>query len=1205
MASHHWSTGIVIVLLTLPLVVMADSAEAAGPGDSATTMGSQMPSLRVGRARMAALSHGSEILIIGGDDGSPGGPGVIERLDPAADSLTRSLATIPGSNQYPRPMAVKAGDAVYVFGLTPCDQYYCRGIARYDPVADTSIRLTVQLAPGGYMLAQPVWDGLRIDIPYTDLSCNYCMRFQRFDPQAETITIASSQSSISNGAATSWDGSRLRMLGFCATGGCMVSWDPSLDTLTTQALPNFPGGAAVFDGSTAWGVQGDAIWKYLIATDSVHVAGVSLPSRRHDPGMVLHGGDLFIIGGIGCRKYCDEVFRYDIATDNGHVMVSKLPQTVTRLGTSFAAATWTGTSAFIFGGAQDEIPSEAIFRYDTKQDRLVRMNARLPGGLAQAGIVWTGQGVYLFGGATRVGDATVASDRILRYDPATDLLQVLPQTLPYAICGVGAAWTGSEVILIGGFRDGACSPNGAMHPNVLSFSPATGTVTDTGATLPSHVCKTRAWYIAGAVYAFSGSCPYGSPPIYRYDPSTNAVAQMGLYSPGSEAVWTGIDVLIVGSGSCCSAQVYRYNPRANELKSAASQLPTYPYGTAPIWNGEAMYTFGGSSNIGFFWYADTSSIVRYRPAGAPLDLVAAGGPGRGQIQLTWSPPPGWSHSGEIQGYRVHRGTAPGALTYLTTVSGGTLGFVDSSLPDAETRYYRVSTVTVDGETALSYEVAGRSLSLPGPPESLNASAGPDEGEASLTWAPPSETRDGAITSYVIQRATSRDGPFRFVDSVSTTSFVDRGLEAGTHFYRVAASTAVGTGPPSAQSSTTVAGSTSVLPTAPRALKATNGEPEHVVELAWDPPATGSAGVLQYKIYRARGDGGFVAIAGTDGAIARYRDTTTHIGDRYHYQVSAVTIQGEGPRSAPAKITPGRTGYVLIHGICSDGRMWSEGAGAAIGATLRTKGPTLAPSYSPGVGGTPLTMREALRYQIQQFELENPNIEQVVLVGHSLGGLMSRMLLRDYGAELKIAHVVGLDSPDGGMGGFAELVKWTSPCVDWRDFIGRWLARESADAASWIVPLPRNEERVSRIVYGYCQESFAGPDNARRRVGTICDAPGELRGGLDREGAWVSGAILVSSATPTMEGDVVWTAEAHANACTPRSTSDAAPRRSIVRYDVLHDGYTVHPDAAIHVLGTVAFSEAAVHYATKRTHPWPEAAGEGYSTFDCGIGPAAG
>src|SRR5207247_5897486 len=89
--------------------------------------------------------------------------------------------------------------------------------------------------------------------------------------------------------------------------------------------------------------------------------------------------------------------------------------------------------------------------------------------------------------------------------------------------------------------------------------------------------------------------------------------------------------------------------------------------------------------------------------------------------------------------------------------------------------------------------------------------------------------------------------------------------------------------------------------APRALTASWGNAQ--VTLTWlTPSSNGSSPITGYDVYRGVGSGSLTLLSSV-GTVLLYQDTGLTNGVTYYYQVSALTLAGEGPRSSEAAATP--------------------------------------------------------------------------------------------------------------------------------------------------------------------------------------------------------------------------------------------------------------------------------------------------------------
>jgi hypothetical protein len=182
----------------------------------------------------------------------------------------------------------------------------------------------------------------------------------------------------------------------------------------------------------------------IVEYDPVAKQAVRLSARLPEPRAwataVWDGSRAHVFAGDG-------IVHFDPATG----AVTRTPTSVYFSGTS---AVWAGGSAYVFAGRANA--GGRVYRYDPATDALTAMAATLPAKTAGASAVWTGTYAYLLGGA----DWSSSSDRILRYDPVADTVTTLSARLPQGRSSAGAVWTGAAASVFGGMC-ALCAPTGA------------------------------------------------------------------------------------------------------------------------------------------------------------------------------------------------------------------------------------------------------------------------------------------------------------------------------------------------------------------------------------------------------------------------------------------------------------------------------------------------------------------------------------------------------------------------------------------------------------------------------------------------------------------------------------------------------------------------------------------------------------------------
>ena len=179
---------------------------------------------------------------------------------------------------------------------------------------------------------------------------------------------------------------------------------------------------------------------------------------------------------------------------------------------------------------------------------------------------------------------------------------------------------------------------------------------------------------------------------------------------------------------------------------------------------------------------------------APQNVNVAQGNAR--LTVSWSPPADTGGS-SITSYRLYRGTSPGGQgttaykTGLTTTS-----YVDTSVTNGTTYYYKVTAVNGVGEGPRSAEASAKAVKAPSQITNLVARSASSRG-VQLTWTAP--FNGGLpIQGYKIYRSRSSSSQSYYVTvtcSTTSCSYTDTNTTRGyRYYYRVAAYNAVGTAP---------------------------------------------------------------------------------------------------------------------------------------------------------------------------------------------------------------------------------------------------------------------------------------------------------------------------------------------------------------------------------------------------------------------------
>jgi len=229
-----------------------------------------------------------------------------------------------------------------------------------------------------------------------------------------------------------------------------------------------------------------------------------------------------------------------------------------------------------------------------------------------------------------------------------------------------------------------------------------------------------------------------------------------------------------------------------------------------------------------------------------------------RIVVSWQA----SDAEDLRGYNVYRSTrSDGGYTRLTGVEGtsyttGQTAYIDSGLTGGVTFFYQVSVVTAEGESERSAFDGGTVQSdsrSPDRPTFVDGDPVVDNPEyLSLHWKAPTADINGAeltgLSSYLVYRAESSDGPFDLVGTSTTATFVDTGLTAQTtYYYQIEASDEEGNVSPRSTTATLTTGGVEMPKSVTLSASTPSNEAESpVVTIRW----VASAGaILYYEVQR--------------------------------------------------------------------------------------------------------------------------------------------------------------------------------------------------------------------------------------------------------------------------------------------------------------------------------------------------------------------
>jgi len=319
--------------------------------------------------------------------------------------------------------------------------------------------------------------------------------------------------------------------------------------------------------------------------------------------------------------------------------------TPTSLGANVAAArsyhtaVWTGAEMIVWGGANGSVPLNTGGRYSPTTNTWVASSlttgsgANVPAARSDHTAVWTGTEMIVWGGLNGTAEVNTGG----RYNPSTDTWAASSLTsgsganVPAPRNWHTAVWTGTEMIVWGGFSGGLVFNTGGRYNPSTDMWAASSLTAGSGA----NVAPARGYHVAvwtgTEMIVWGGSSDFatGLNTGGRYRPSTDTWAASSLTtgsganvppaSAGSTAVWTDSELIVWGGQTVENTAIMtggRYKPSTDTW--AASSLTTGSGTNVPearadlpaVWTGAEMIVWGGWGN--FSDYLTTGG--RYKPS---------------------------------------------------------------------------------------------------------------------------------------------------------------------------------------------------------------------------------------------------------------------------------------------------------------------------------------------------------------------------------------------------------------------------------------------------------------------------------------------------------------------------------------------------------------------------------------------------------------
>lgn len=355
---------------------------------------------------------------------------------------------------------------------------------------------------------------------------------------------------------------------------------------------------------------------------------IGVPEPRQNHTAIWTGAEMIVWGGRDPSFY-DTGGVYDPAID------SWTPTPVGGNAPSARAwhsAVWTGTEMIVWGGS-GAVDENTGARYDPVLNTWtpVPIDASTPSARARHSAVWTGTRMVVWGGIDAVGNLDTGG--VYEPSPGSDSWKTTSvSAVPLGRSGHTTVWTGTEMIVWGGFDGLTAMSSGGRYDPALDAWTATGS--DPGA--PFARQNHSAVWTGDEMIVWGGIGIIADDSGARYDPATDSwtptAETTGVPSPRrwQTAIWTDLEMIVwggLGGGDTGS----RYSPLTDAWTptSTATGVPAGRRHHTAVWLGPGetkMIVWGGvisaSTDTGGVYCAVCNALDWH----ADLDLDGFGDP---------------------------------------------------------------------------------------------------------------------------------------------------------------------------------------------------------------------------------------------------------------------------------------------------------------------------------------------------------------------------------------------------------------------------------------------------------------------------------------------------------------------------------------------------------------------------------------------------
>ena len=529
---------------------------------------------------------------------------------------------------------------------------------KYDPSSDSWTATAIgAFCPSGRRSHTAIWTGKEMIIWGGPTSTN---DGGKYDPSSDSWTptsIGTNCPSARSGHTAVWTGTEMVIWGggiasqpyITNTGG---RYNPDSDSWAATSIgSNCPSDRSSHTGvwtgteMIVWGGWNgrdvDTGGRYVPSSDSwiATSTGGDCPSARSYHTSVWTGTEMIIWGGYNWNTCYNTGGCYNPSIDAWSATSTGANCPNIR---QYHTAVWTGTEMIVWGGYYYHSNGYYLKtggRYTPSSDSWTATStgSYCPSGREEHTAIWTGTEMIVWGGNTGWFTPTNTGGR---YTPSSDSWTATSTSsnCPSLRCSHTAVWTGTDMIIWGGYSGGGGLKSGGKY----APSTDTWTVTSLDMNCPSARHHHTAIWTGNEMVIWGGYSTANLHSGGSYAPSsdswtpTSTDVNCPSFRFGHTAVWTGTEMIVWGGNYYDNKEDHylssggRYFPTSDTWTTTSNSIncPSARVLHTAVWTGEGMIVWDGSpvTQNGGIYYPPQASCT--------TTCIASVSPATGTVPLT-------------------------------------------------------------------------------------------------------------------------------------------------------------------------------------------------------------------------------------------------------------------------------------------------------------------------------------------------------------------------------------------------------------------------------------------------------------------------------------------------------------------------------------------------------------------------------------------